>query len=87
MSNEDIKRRQAECDCPPDFHVCTAIAEMKRLEEWDRDVREAGVATLREEIRVTTLAQAKVIKMGWPALEDFCNQVIELLSKEDEDGG
>jgi hypothetical protein len=81
--NEEIKQRQAECDCNPGFHVCTAIAEMNRLEEWDRDKAERTEVERLENLRIFTLAQAKVIKMGWPALEEFCNQVIELLEEKE----
>lgn len=82
---EEIRRRQETCGCNPDFHVCTAIAEAKSLEKMDRQ-REANKKAERlEELRITTLAQAKVVAQGWPGLEDFCSQVVELLTKDEPD--
>jgi hypothetical protein len=84
---EEIRRRQAECDCNPNFHVCTAIAEMESLAEHDRQCEKNRAEERLEQLRIKTLAQAEVVKQGWPGLDDFCNQVIELLSREEEDGG
>ena len=86
---EEIRQRQATCDCPPDFHVCTAIAECKRLEEFDREKEAREKEAELEELRVDTLGQAKLIKSvsskGMAA--EFCDNVIRLLTKEDEDAG
>lgn len=82
---EEIRLRQENCDCSGDFHVCTAIAECERLEKWDRQREKDRKAEHLEALRIKTLAQAEVIKQGWPGLDDFCNQVIELLTKDEED--
>jgi len=82
---EEIAQRQAECDCNGSFHVCTAIAECERLEKWDRQREKDKKEERLEQLRIKTLAQAEVVKQGWPGLDDFCNQVIELLTRE-EDG-
>jgi hypothetical protein len=81
--SEEIKRRQAECDCNPNFHVCTAIAEMEALEDYDRAKDEREKAERLETLRAETLTQAKFIKtMAVRGMVEFCDNVIELLEKE-----
>jgi hypothetical protein len=86
---EAMLKRQAECDCHPDFHVCTAIAEMERLEKWDRQREKDQENERLEELRKATLIQAKFLKtMAVRGMVEFCDNVIELLSeKEDDDDG
>lgn len=82
---EEIRQRQAECDCNPNFHVCTAIAECKRLEEWDRAKEERDEVERLEELRVKTLTQAEFIKtMAVRGMVEFIDNVIELLTRKED---
>jgi hypothetical protein len=81
---EEIAARQATCDCGPNFHVCTAIAETERLEEFDarraKEIEEGRLETLRQ----TTLHQAIMLRdMGNPGIKNFADSVIELLKDKE----
>lgn len=80
MNNETAKE---PCECGRSWCVCIAIAETKRLaEELEEKVaREDSERT--ESVRSETIAQAKVLKNIFPAVSDFCDNVIALLEGED----
>lgn len=80
----EVARRRESCDCPPDFHLCSAIAESERLTEIDAARNERVRAERVDSLRIETIAQAKVLKNIFPAVSDFCDNVVELLEGTDD---